>query len=143
MPVATKARFPSDATHCTPLTQVAEKWGFGPNLPCFRRILDIEITVHNGVPKFFTIEQCVTLLKEVLKDENPNYEEAIPKANKAWKKLAADRNAELRRMVAEVMEKTGLTKLVEVAHALNLRGVKTNRGCQFTATQVHRLLKAA
>ena len=74
---------------------------------------------------------------------NPNYEEAIPKANKAWKKLAADRNAELRRMVAEVMEKTGLTKLVEVAHALNLRGVKTNRGCQFTATQVHRLLKTA
>jgi hypothetical protein len=46
-------------------------------------------------------------------------------------------------MVAEVMEKTGFTKLAEVAHALNLRGVKTNRGCQFTATQIHRLLKAA
>ena len=74
---------------------------------------------------------------------NPRYEEAIPKAHQAWKKLAADRNAELRPMVEEVMEKTGLTKLVEVAHALNLRGVKTNRGCEFTATQVHRLLKAA
>jgi DNA invertase Pin-like site-specific DNA recombinase len=74
---------------------------------------------------------------------NPRYEEAIPKANAAWKKLATDRNDVLRRMVAEVMEKTGLTKLTEVANALNLRGVKTNRGCQFTATQVFRLLKAA
>src|SRR5579862_50477 len=71
---------------------------------------------------------------------NPRYGEAIPKANAAWKKLAADRNDVLRRMVAEVMEKTGLTKLTEVANALNLRGVKTNRNCQFTATQVHRLL---
>ena len=51
-----------------------------------------------------------------------------------------DRNEVLRRMVAEVMEKTGLTKLAEIANALNLRGVKTNRGCEFTATQVHRLL---
>lgn len=72
---------------------------------------------------------------------NPRYEEAIPKANKAWKKLASDRNDVLRSMVAEVMEKTGLTKLAEIANALNLRGVKTNRGCEFTPTQVHRLLK--
>lgn len=74
---------------------------------------------------------------------NPRYEEAIPKAHNAWRKLAADRNANLRQMVAEVMDKTGLTKLAEVAHALNLRGIKTNRGCEFTPTQVHRLLKAA
>ena len=71
---------------------------------------------------------------------NPRYEDAIPKANAAWKKLASDRNDVLRRMVAEVMEKTGLTKLAEIANALNLRGIKTNRGCEFTATQVHRLL---
>jgi DNA invertase Pin-like site-specific DNA recombinase len=74
---------------------------------------------------------------------NPRYEEAIPKANEAWKTLAAERNARLRGMVAEVMEKTGLTRLGEIANALNLRGIKTNRGCQFTATQVHRLLKTA
>ncbi|EEF60501.1 recombinase family protein [Pedosphaera parvula] len=72
---------------------------------------------------------------------NPQYRDAIPKANKAWKKLAADRNTELRRTVTEVMEKTGLTKLAEIANALNLRGIKTNRGCQFTPTQVHRLLQ--
>jgi DNA invertase Pin-like site-specific DNA recombinase len=74
---------------------------------------------------------------------NPRYEEAIPKANTVWKKLAADRNDVLRRTVAEVMEKTGLTKLAEIAQALNLRGIKTNRGSQFTPTQIHRLLKAA
>lgn len=71
---------------------------------------------------------------------NPRYEEAIPKANKAWKKLAADRNTELLRIVKETMEVTRLTKLADIANALNLRGIKTNRGCQFTATQVHRLL---
>ncbi len=74
---------------------------------------------------------------------NPRYEEAIPKANEAWKQLSANRNAKLRRIVTEIMEVTRLSKLGEIANALNLRGIKTNRGCQFTATQVHRLLKAA
>lgn len=81
--------------------------------------------------------------KRGVKFGNPQYRQAIPKANKAWKKLAADRNAELRRTVSEVMEKTGLKKLAEISTALNLRGIKTNRGCEFTPTQVHRLLKAA
>lgn len=48
---------------------------------------------------------------------NPRYEEAVPKA------IAADRNAGLRKVVAEVMEKTGLTKLADIAQALNLRGI--------------------
>ena len=74
---------------------------------------------------------------------NPRYEEAIPKANEAWKQLSADRNAKLRRIVTEIMEVTRLSKLGEIANALNLRGIRTNRGCQFTATQIHRLLKAA
>jgi DNA invertase Pin-like site-specific DNA recombinase len=74
---------------------------------------------------------------------NPQYQTAIPKAVEARQKIAADRNAGLRRTVAEVMEKTGLTKLAEIAEALNLRGIKTNRGSQFTPTQIHRLLKAA
>jgi DNA invertase Pin-like site-specific DNA recombinase len=74
---------------------------------------------------------------------NPRYEQAIPKANEAWKQLAADRNAKLRSIVTEIMEVTRLSKLGEIANALNLRGIKTNRGCEFTATQVHRLLKAA
>lgn len=74
---------------------------------------------------------------------NPDYQDAISKAVEARQKIAADRNAGLRKMVAEVMEKTGLTKLAEIAQALNLRGIKTNRGCEFTPTQIHRLLKSA
>ena len=74
---------------------------------------------------------------------NPQYQAAISKAVEARQKIATDRNAGLRKMVAEVMEKTGLTKLAEIANTLNLRGIKTNRGRQFTATQIHRLLKAA
>lgn len=74
---------------------------------------------------------------------NPRYEKAIPKANEAWKQLFASRNAKLRRIATEIMEVTRPSKLGEIANALNLSGIKTNRGCQFTATQVHRLLKAA
>jgi DNA invertase Pin-like site-specific DNA recombinase len=74
---------------------------------------------------------------------NPQYESAVPKAIEARQRLANDRNTELRRKVAEVMEKTGLTKLAEIAQALNLRGLKTNHGCEFTPTHIHRLLKAA
>jgi DNA invertase Pin-like site-specific DNA recombinase len=72
---------------------------------------------------------------------NPQYHDAISKAVEVRQQIAADRNAGLRRMVAEVMEKTGLTKLAEIGEALNLRGIKTNRGCEFTPTHIHRLLK--
>jgi hypothetical protein len=41
----------------------------------------------------------------------------------------------------EIMEKSGLSKLADIAQALNLRGIRTNRGAEFTPTQVHRLLK--
>ena len=74
---------------------------------------------------------------------NPRYEEAIPKAVAARKKLADDRNRELRRIIGETMDRTGLTTLTDIARALNLRGIKTNRGCEFTPTQIHRLLRAA
>jgi DNA invertase Pin-like site-specific DNA recombinase len=74
---------------------------------------------------------------------NPQFLLAIPKAVEVRQKIAADRNAGLRRKVEEVMEKTGLTKLADIAQALNLRGIKTNRGCEFTPTHIHRLLKAS
>jgi DNA invertase Pin-like site-specific DNA recombinase len=74
---------------------------------------------------------------------NPRYEEAIPKAVAARRKLADDRNRELRRIIQDTMDRTGLTTLTDIARALNLRGIKTNRGCEFTPTQIHRLLKAA
>ena len=71
---------------------------------------------------------------------NPNFSQAIPKAIEARQRIAANRNAELRRTVEEIMTKAGLTTLAEIANALNLRGIKTNRGCLFTPTQVHRLI---
>ncbi len=74
---------------------------------------------------------------------NPHYRTAIPKAIEARQKIAMDRNTKLRELVSETMEKTGFKKLSEIALCLNLRGIKTNRGCEFTPTQIHRLLKAA
>jgi len=74
---------------------------------------------------------------------NPQYRSAIPKAIEARQKIATERNSHLRTIAVETMEKTGLKKLSEIASCLNLRGIKTNRGCQFTPTQIHRLLKAA
>jgi len=71
----------------------------------------------------------------------PNYHASIKKALEVRKRLAEDRNAEHRTVIQEMMQKAGTTKLAEIAHGLNLRGIKTNRGCQFTPTQVHRILK--
>jgi DNA invertase Pin-like site-specific DNA recombinase len=73
---------------------------------------------------------------------NPEYEDAISKAVEARQKIAADRNAGLRKVVQETMQKTGLTKLADIAEAMNLRGLRTSRGCEFNPTTIHRLLKA-
>jgi DNA invertase Pin-like site-specific DNA recombinase len=74
---------------------------------------------------------------------NPEYQVAISKAVEARQKIAADRNDKLRVVVQETMQKTGLTKLAEIADALNLRGLRTSRGCEFSPTTIHRLLKNA
>jgi DNA invertase Pin-like site-specific DNA recombinase len=90
-----------------------------------------------------TKEALAAAKRRGVKLGNPQYKTAISKAVEVRQKIAADRNAGLRKTVAEVMQKTGLTKLAEIAEALNLRGIKTNRGCEFTPTHIHRLLKAA
>jgi DNA invertase Pin-like site-specific DNA recombinase len=74
---------------------------------------------------------------------NPHYKEAVAKATKALQQQAAERNSQLRQIVVETMAKTGLQTLAEVANCLNMRGIKTSRGCQFTPTHIHRLLKTA
>ncbi len=73
----------------------------------------------------------------------PNIAEARLLANKVRTEKATNQNNQLRALVLETMAKTGLKKLSEIAEALNLRGIKTNRGCQFTPTQIHRLMKTA
>jgi hypothetical protein len=62
-------------------------------------------------------------------------------ANTARIQKAKEQNEKLLKVIQETMEKTGLTKLADIAQALNLRGLKTNRGCEFTPTHIHRLLK--
>lgn len=71
----------------------------------------------------------------------PNIAEARLLANSARIQRANEQNSKLRQIIQETMEKTGLTKLADIAEALNLRGIKTNRGAEFTPTQIHRLLK--
>lgn len=73
----------------------------------------------------------------------PNINEARQLANKARTEKAKEQNDRLRKVVQETMAKTGLTKLAEIAEALNLRGIRTPRGCEFTPTHIHRLLKVA
>lgn len=90
-----------------------------------------------------TKEALAAAKRRGVKLGNPHYQIAISKAVEVRQQLADQRNAELRRTVKEVMDKTGLTKLADIAQALNLRGIKTNRGCEFTPTQIHRLLKTA
>jgi len=73
----------------------------------------------------------------------PNIAEARQLANKARTEKAKEQNDRLRKIVQDTMAKTGLSKLADIAQALNLRGIRTSRGCQFSPTHVHRLLKAA
>ena len=73
----------------------------------------------------------------------PNIAEARLLANKVRIERAGKQNEKLRAVVLETMAKTGLTKLAEIADALNLRGLRTSRGCQFSPTHIHRLLKTA
>ena len=90
-----------------------------------------------------TKEALAAAKRRGVKLGNPYYQTAISKAVEVRQQIADQRNFELRQMVQEVMDKTGLTKLADIAQALNLRGIKTNRGCEFTPTQIHRLLKNA
>jgi DNA invertase Pin-like site-specific DNA recombinase len=73
----------------------------------------------------------------------PNIAEARRLANKARIEKAKAQNSRFRMVIRETMEKTGLTKLTDIAESLNLRGLRTSRGCPFTATQIHRLLKTS
>ena len=73
----------------------------------------------------------------------PNIEAARQLANKARTEKAKEQKDRLRKVVQETMAKAGLTKLAEIAQALNLRGNKPTRGCEFPPTHIHRLLNAA
>jgi hypothetical protein len=46
-------------------------------------------------------------------------------------------------LIQEIKSKTGLSKLAELAEALNLRGIRTARGNTFTASHVFNVLQTA
>ena len=65
----------------------------------------------------------------------------ISKMVKVKRESAAVRNRSLRRTVDEIMEKTGLTRVTDIARSLNLRGIRTVTGKTFTSTQVRYILE--
>ncbi|MCL4177297.1 MAG: recombinase family protein [Verrucomicrobia bacterium] len=74
---------------------------------------------------------------------NPRWQESVQKARDAKSAVATERNGKLLAIVREIQSKTGLTKLAELAEALNLRGIKTARGNAFTSSHVWNLLQTA
>lgn len=71
---------------------------------------------------------------------NPRHAEALPKANSVRCDRAKERNVKLRSIIEEIKAKTGLSKLAELAEALNLRGIKTARGNAWTPSHVFNVL---
>lgn len=67
---------------------------------------------------------------------NPRLADARLKANAVKTAKASERNAKLVALVNEIKSKTGLTKLAELAEALNLRGIKTARGGAWSPAHV-------
>lgn len=74
---------------------------------------------------------------------NPRIAEARQKANAVRGERATQRNAKLLSILNEIKAKTGLTKLAELAEALNLRGIRTARGNHFSTGHVHHVLNFA
>lgn len=74
---------------------------------------------------------------------NPRHAEALPKANAVRCERAKDRNGKLLSIVNEIKAKTGLSKLAELAEALNLRGIRTARGNDWTPSHVFNLLNSS
>jgi DNA invertase Pin-like site-specific DNA recombinase len=74
---------------------------------------------------------------------NPRWNESVEKAREAKSARAGERNAKLLTIANEIKTKTGLSKLAELAEALNLRGIRTARGNNWTSSHVFNLLKTA
>jgi DNA invertase Pin-like site-specific DNA recombinase len=74
---------------------------------------------------------------------NPHHAEALPKANAVRCDRAKERNGKFLAIINEIKAKTGLTKLAELAEALNLRGIRTARGNAWTSSHVFNVLQTA
>jgi len=73
---------------------------------------------------------------------NPNFTASLGRARECRRVQSYRRFEQLVPVVRE-LQGSGLNSLKDLAVGLNRRGFKTPNGCQFTPTQVHRILKFA
>lgn len=73
---------------------------------------------------------------------NPLIQRAVVKSAESRRAACLENYSRLSPTIRE-LQSQGIIRLKDLAHQLNLRGLKTARGCQFTPTQVHRILNFA
>jgi DNA invertase Pin-like site-specific DNA recombinase len=73
---------------------------------------------------------------------NPVIQRAVVKSAESRRTACLEQYSRLAPTIRE-LQAQGVVRLQDLAHQLNLRGIKTSRGCQFTPTQVHRILNFA
>ena len=71
---------------------------------------------------------------------NPRFSESIQIARSQHQQLCQNRYATLVPTLRELRTQ-GITRLTALADGLNRRGFTTSRGCRFTPTHIHRILK--
>ncbi len=73
---------------------------------------------------------------------NPNFTASLGRARECRRVQSYQRMGELVPVVRE-LQRSGLNSLKDLAGGLNRRGFKTAMGCDFTPTQIHRILRFA
>ena len=73
---------------------------------------------------------------------NPLIQTAVVKSAESRRASCLEQYSRLSPTIRE-LQFQGIVRLKDLAHQLNVRGIKTSRGCQFTPTQVHRILNFA
>ncbi len=116
-----------------------------------RNVFFISQLQHSGV-EFVAVDNphATKFLRQALEQArqrgvklgNPHFQVALQKANEVRSTTAKERNGKLLAIVNEIKVKTGITKLVQLAEILNLRGIKTARNNEWTASHVFNLLNA-
>ena len=73
---------------------------------------------------------------------NPVIQTAVVKSTESRRASCLQQYSRLSPTIRD-LQSQGIMRLKDLAYQLNVRGIKTSRGCQFTPTQVHRILNFA
>ena len=73
---------------------------------------------------------------------NPVIQTAVIKSTESRRASCLQQYSRLSPTIRD-LQSQGIMRLKDLAYQLNVRGIKTSRGCQFTPTQVHRILNFA